>query len=158
MNEISEEFYSAAVSGGTSYTTECACGRTHFCDSEVEPRAWYDHEDQDDEGNCYYNKLIERAEKDPDKCIKHNEGIAEAHINGEMIVIGCPCERDVKIEKWIWSHRDVIAKYINARAERELREKLNEYPGICIKPTHEMLDQIEQMLDTHMEAVKKLTR
>ena len=39
-----------------------------------------------------------------------------------MAIWGCPCNSLSKFEVWIWTHRELIIKYLKARAADEKKE------------------------------------
>jgi hypothetical protein len=158
MEEISDEFRDAILGGGTSYMQECSCGRIHFCVYDVEPQAWWGHDNDDiEEKPRYYNELVKDSETKPDKVIMHVDGISYAEINGECIVIGCPCLKDVKIEKWIWSHRHIISTYLNSRVLVEIERAFNEVPITYVAGV-DKLEQVISKIDKAIESFKKLTQ
>ena len=108
LEKISKAFYNAICHSSTCCDVDCACGRVHFV-SHINSRGSYE------EGE--YEKLLERHKEHPDKYIKESEfdSISYGNVNGEQIVIDCPCKKDVKIEEWIWSHRAIISAYFGEK-------------------------------------------
>jgi hypothetical protein len=150
MAEISQEWSDVLLQGGTSYVQECECGITHFCDRDVEPQAWPEEEDE------YYEKLVGQIKQNNPKYMMHQESIGYGHANNWCIVIGCPCGRDKRVEDWIWSHKEMISRYLNARIMRELEEKVQEFSGTCVTPTADLLERIESTMQNAMDNFKKL--
>jgi len=101
-SEIMMELASAG-----SIAADCtACGRTHF-------NAFNESESFYEEGEL--ERYIERNAKNPDECCAHDHSISFININGEQIVVDCPCNRLRMVEDFIWGHRYLIADYLRQR-------------------------------------------
>jgi len=105
----SEDFVAVVATGG-GIVADCElCGRTLFEDDEL-AGDWEDGE---------LERLRERAEKDPDKCIGFaDQSVSTGYIGGKYVVTNCPCNGLRHYEDFIWSHRRLIADYIERRAKR----------------------------------------
>ena len=107
--EPSEEFIEAFRAGIGSIRAECEfCGRECFEDDE-HAGDWEDGE---------LEKLRERAQSQPDKCVAMDT-VSLGMLDGKRFVMGCPCLAD-KIrpyENFIWSHRRQIAEYVHKRVK-----------------------------------------
>lgn len=119
MNLCSDEFLEAFYLGPGFICTTCACGRVHFS-----------------EDDCWTNEAelleyVAKAEADPDNYVMYGEGTTFSLIDlGAEYVYECPCGTAKSYEKWIWDHRDQIAKYLKARTATELREMQRQYDEI----------------------------
>lgn len=105
----SDVFMRAVCHGGALCSICCEhCGRVHFVGD-----GHGDYEDGELED------LRANALKNPGKYIEHNDydSIDWGYINGKQIVYGCPCNSARQYERWIWSHRYVISKYLKLMAE-----------------------------------------
>jgi len=118
LNEINKspsyEFIDAVVNG-CAIVIDCElCGRVHFATWD-ENAGWEEGELED---------LRAKAEKDPDRYIEDAtcSSISYGWLNGKQVVDGCPCNRARKIEDWIWSHRDIISKYLKSRIMKMKRQ------------------------------------
>lgn len=114
----SEEFESCFVDGGTSIM-ECDCGRVNFA---TESEYWKEDEETTASLKYYFDKHFES----PDEYIMHGgySYVSIARINGEEIVIGCPCNRLGRYEEFINAHADVILAFLHKKYTRELERKL----------------------------------
>lgn len=92
--------------GGTPAATCELCGREHF-DANGE---FMEEGELDD--------LLAKQKSKPEKYISHNGGIGFGHIDGKQVVWDCPCNRASRFEKFIWGHRQIIASYLKARAQK----------------------------------------
>ena len=105
----SDVFMRAVCHGGALCSILCEfCGRTHFVG-----------EGHGDYRDGELEDLRVSAQKNPGKYIEHNDydTIDWGYINGKQIVYGCPCNSARQYERWIWSHRYIIAKYLRLQAE-----------------------------------------
>lgn len=117
----SEEFEDAAIIGGGIYDT-CSCGITHFTTN-----ADFDYE----EGELEDLKV--RAEKNPELYIGYYDGssVYTTRIGGEILVVGCLCNRLRRYEDFIWHHRYIIAKYLTKRNARESAQAASDEKDIA---------------------------
>lgn len=104
----SELFANAVCNAGTPAATCELCGREH-----------YDALGQNmDEGEL---ESYEAKHKDnPEKYVPNDGGVSIGHINGVQVVWGCPCNKLARYEKFIWSHRYLIAKYLRDRIQEQI--------------------------------------
>ncbi len=92
--------------GGTPSVTCGFCGITHFAQSEVDIESYR-----------------EKAKAKPDKYLESdNDSIGLGQLDGKVFVWNCPCDRGAPYEAFIWSHRHLIARYIEARAKKQKEE------------------------------------
>lgn len=94
----------------SSLTIECEfCGRVYFGrGGDYDPGE--------------YEELCERAELNPEMYIESDDYIPWGHINGNQYVYKCDCNGPRRVENFIWSHRGIIAKYLQLRARGELEQ------------------------------------
>lgn len=105
------EYFERALTTGGSIVMDCDfCGRTHFEDSEGAG----DWDDGELEG------LRAKAIAQPDKYHGCNYSVCGGDVNGKRFVIDCPCNGVRPFEDFIWSHGEMIARYLH---DRSLAEK-----------------------------------
>ena len=113
-NEISEQFYDAIISAGSTVIDCELCGKTHFTTTS--------HSYEEGE----LEKLLEKAKAEPHIYIAHNDDdtIHWGYLNGKQVVYNCcdECNKDMyKYEKFIWNHRFLISKYLNLMVEEQIK-------------------------------------
>ena len=107
----SSEFMDVLINSGSPVRDCDFCERTHF----VDPQPGIDWEEGE------YEDLMEKHHENPDKYIHHGNA-TDVHwgtLNGQQYVDGCPCNSARAYEDFIWSHRHLIAGYIQKRVETE---------------------------------------
>jgi hypothetical protein len=106
-SEIFERVFMAA--GGVRFTCD-GCGREHYASD-----AGYDFEPGELED------LHDKAAAWPSGYIDHgDESVGVVEFAGQILVVGCPCNRLQRYEAFIWSNREKIAEYLNKRATADL--------------------------------------
>lgn len=96
-----------AVRDGSTLVSDCElCGRVCFEDNEL-AGDW-------DVGEL--EKLRQGVKEQPDKYIPMDR-VEVGDIGDKHVVVNCPCGKLSEYEKFIWSHRHLIARYISARAK-----------------------------------------
>ncbi len=99
-------FMDIVCDGGTPSVTCGFCGRFHFAQSD---------EFIDD------HRVKSKAE--PTIYIESSDdSIGLGYLDGKTFVWNCPCDAGAKYEAFIWSHRHLIARYIEARAKKQKEE------------------------------------
>lgn len=117
LEEPSIEFKQALI-----HTSSCSilcelCGREHFCNDDKQAGEYSDKD---------WQKLLDDAERDPDKYQYHDDYIEWGSIDGKQVVVDCPCNRSTRYERWIISHRRIISDFLKARAKRLMEEAKEE--------------------------------
>ena len=107
MPELSEEFIQAFCDGGTPEARCGFCYKLHYATGEQSYLA-------DDER--------ERLERDRNAVPHSDDAIGTGMLNGSLLVAGCNCEKTLRYEEFIWSHRHQIADYLRTRAKREKQD------------------------------------
>lgn len=112
QRKVSEEFWNAILGGG-SLVADCEfCGRTHFYDGDSSA-----YEEGEFEG------LKAKQKENPDKYISSDDdSIPNGVIDGKQAVRDCPCNSVRKYEDLFWNHKNQIANYLTARANKEEKE------------------------------------
>jgi hypothetical protein len=106
---VSEQFWQVWPAGGQR-SIDCACGRTHFSNSE-RAGTWDDGE---------LERLREKAKADPESHIAHSDdSVSAADIGGIVYVWDCPCGYGERIERFLTENRAPIMRYIKACIESE---------------------------------------
>lgn len=134
MKQASEAFANAFVRT-SSIVSDCFCGRTCF---ENDPSAgdWNEGE---------LERLREMEKKEPDKFIPMDH-VGQAEIDGKTFIVGCPCNKLIDYENFIWSHRRQIMEYISAKV-KDIVERALEEEGMAEEATAD-LDQEERAVET----------
>jgi hypothetical protein len=117
----SEEFWDAVIRAGSIVITCELCHREHFASGEP------GHFDAGElEG------LLEKAKKHPDQYIEHasDDSVSWGLIDGKQAVYDCQCNLARKYEDFIWSHRQVIARYLTKRIDDNLKEAKEEADSV----------------------------
>lgn len=101
----SDDFERAFENNSSGCVRTCACGRTLFdaCNS-------YDWDEGELEG------LLEKSKASPEEYIALDYAAQTAWIEGQELVLGCPCNRLRAYEDFIVKHAIQIAEYLNAHA------------------------------------------
>ena len=116
LREPSNEFV-RAVGSDCSVVADCElCGRTHFCNDQF---AGYDDDDE-------LEKLLEKHKENPDKFVAQAGSIGYGTINGKQAVMNCQCNRLREFEDWIWLHRHIVARYVEARTRNRAEAALSD--------------------------------
>ena len=104
----SELFEETLHSAGHLVADCTLCDRVHFATLS---------EGIYDEGEL--ERIREQQKKEPDRYIEDasNDTIAVGFLDGNEVVIGCPCHRLGKYEAFIWTNRRFIAEYLKKRIE-----------------------------------------
>lgn len=118
LRRPSAAFIDAVTDTGTRVADCELCGRTIFENDEY-AGGW-------EEGEL--EKLRKKAEENPDKYVGYTDrSVATGTINGQQVVTNCVCNELRRFEDWIWTHRHIIARYVERRtretAERALRDE-----------------------------------
>lgn len=98
-------------SGGGTPVSMCWCGRVAYSDSP-----YYDPGER--EG------LEQRAAESPEQYVFFGDcdSISIVEIFGMTFVRGCPCNALARLERFIWTYRKSIARYLKRRAEAVAKE------------------------------------
>ena len=123
MNKPSEEFEDAVMHAGSLVVDCTLCGRTHFATDETGNYEKGEFED-----------LRAKALVEPTKYVEHGTeaSVGWGGLDGGQAVIGCPCGKMAKYEKFILTHRHVIQRYFEAHAKK-LRREAEECAEECEK-------------------------
>jgi hypothetical protein len=104
-----------SLQGGGAHHMNCGfCGREHYCpDSD----SIYE-----DDAQAYLKEAREAYDADPEGVVIHydDDGVESKELNGITFVVDCPCNGLALYEKFIWSDRDSIRRYLGSRIQREL--------------------------------------
>lgn len=137
--EPSEAFKKIVRSGGTAIADCELCGRTHFA-----PETDLDYEDSE------FDLLKQKAEAEPDKYIADYtvDDITIGRIDGQQVVIDCPCNKLSRYERFIWNQRRIIAEYYKARIKEmadDLEEEIERFGDLLEDGSkfQELLEQVE---------------
>lgn len=118
----SEMFEDSLGMGFGFYDAECGwCGRRHYCpDTDSDPPD-YEHGDYEGNRKQWHDYCVSEKEKDPDGVILYwnDDAVLSREMHGIKFVIGCPCNGLARYEKFIWSERDAIRKYLGKRIDQE---------------------------------------
>jgi hypothetical protein len=102
----SQEFMDAICCCGVSVQTCDFCGRTHFGGVDL----------SETEREAFRTEAVEN----PGMYIDHGEdGVGCGELDGKMVVYDCPCNKVVKYERFVWTHRYVILKYLRSRLDMD---------------------------------------
>jgi hypothetical protein len=111
MAEPSTQFSEAFGGGVGSPSLHCNCGRRHYA-----PDSEFVGENEEQEMRDDYAE-------NPDKVVIHDrdDGVSGVHINGVVIVRGCPCGWLAKFEDYVWNERERILQYYKLRREADAK-------------------------------------
>lgn len=111
--KVSAEFAQAFASGEVAHLLTCSCGRTHFAGADA---TWTTDEERE--------RLLRLSRQDPVNYLNTGDCASVVLNLGAQVVLGCPCGKDVELERWIRAHQEQIARYFKARAVGDFQEAL----------------------------------
>lgn len=105
LDPPSEDFENLVCDGGTSDATCELCGREHFA---TENPGW-----EPGELEACERKLKE----EPERWVRWDgdDSVRIGTIDGQQVVIGCPCNGLRRFEDFIWRHSSIIGRYLSKR-------------------------------------------
>jgi hypothetical protein len=114
--EPSDVFINSVRHSGSLVINCELCGRVHFGDGSGD----YDPGELED--------LQIKATAEPEKYIQHfdDDMVSWGMMDGKQAVIGCPCNKLTLYERFIWNHRNVIAKYLRDRVRQMIEDARHE--------------------------------
>lgn len=105
--QCSEEFSDAFASGCGGCVRVCACGKTHFDNTD---NGW-------DWGEDELEAIEAQAKLQPGQYVARDGQVSTLTIDGKEIVLGCNCDTARNYERFITTHEVQIADYLRKRSK-----------------------------------------